>query len=191
MSDPLAKITAKSAAEIGKNLPLSEEALALLKEGQTPAQFLDLLEQHALFPDLFRFLAHALPKRETVYWAYVCAKEAAGAQPPANVAGALAAVQKWVLDPSEDNRRGAEAAYQKAELGTAAGCAAAAAFWSGGSLAPKELPAVPPPDDLSAHGVSGALLLASVAPDPEQVAQRYKSFTAHGRAIASGRLKWA
>ena len=190
MSEPLIRIAAKSAAEVCKLFPLGDEAKPLLKDGLTPQQFLDVLEGKALYVDAFRFLAHALPKREGVFWAVTCAKQVAGPQPPANVAAALAAANKWVLDPSEDNRRAAEVAYQAAELSTAAGCAAIAAFWSGGSLSPKDLPVVPPSETLTAHGVASAVLIASIAQDPAKITELYKAFAAHGRAIASGKLKW-
>lgn len=190
MSEPLVKVTAKSAAEVCKLFAVSDEAKPLLKDGLTPQQFLDLLEGKALYIDALRFLAYALPKREGVFWAYTCAKEAAGAQPPANISAALATTHKWVIDPSEDKRRAAEAAYQAADVSTAAGCAAVAAFWSGGSLAPKDLPVVAPPEALTAHGVASAVLLAAVDQDPAKLTQNYKAYTAHGRAIAAGKLRW-
>jgi uncharacterized protein DUF6931 len=190
VSEPLIRIAAKSAAEVCKLFPLGDEAKPLLKDGLSPQQFLDVLEGKALYVDAFRFLAYGLPKREGVFWAVTCAKQVAGPQPPANVAAALAAANKWVLDPSEDNRRATEVAYQAAELSTAAGCAAIAAFWSGGSLSPKDLPVVPPAETLTAHGVASAVLIASIAQDPAKTAELHKAFATHGRAIASGKLKW-
>ena len=154
MAEALSKITAKTAGEICRKFALSDEAKPLLKDGMTPQQFLAVLQEKQLVPDALRFLGQALPKREAVFWAYTCAKDAAGATPPENVAKALAAVNKWVLDPSEDNRRATQAAYEAADLGTPAGCAAVAAFWSGGSMAPKDLP------------VDGHELIALCAPRP-------------------------
>ena len=34
------------------------------------------------YTDAVRFLAHALPKREAVWWACLCVRKAAGANPP-------------------------------------------------------------------------------------------------------------
>ena len=79
-----------------------------------------------------------------MWWGWVCARRSAGENPPPKIKAALDATEKWIAQPSEDNRRSAMAAAQKAELGTAAGCAGLAAFFSGGSLAPPDAPLVPP-----------------------------------------------
>src|ERR671937_2023253 len=102
MSNGLAKVTAKTAAEVCKHFPLGDEAKKLLRDGQTPAQFLDLLIEKQQFPDAVRFLAHALPKREAVWWACLSGRSVAGSSPPPPIAGALQAAEKWVSDPSEN-----------------------------------------------------------------------------------------
>ena len=107
-------------------------------------QFLDALIGKQHFLDAVRFLAHALPKREAVWWACVCARQVADGKEPAPVKAALAAAEKWVADPSEDNRATAMPAARRPSWATPAGCAAMAAFWSGGSLAPPKAPVVPP-----------------------------------------------
>ena len=95
-----------------------------------------LLMEKAMYPDAVRFIAHALPKREAVWWGWVCARRSAGENPPPKIKAALDATEKWIAQPNDDNRRLAMAAAEKAELGTAAGCAGLAAFFSGESLAP-------------------------------------------------------
>ena len=190
MADALTWITAKTAVEVCKKFALGDEAKPLLKDGMTPDQFIAVLTEKEQFADAIRFLAQALPKPESVFWAYTCAKEVAGDKPADNVAKALAAVHKWLLDPSEENRRATQAAYEAADLGTPAGCAAAAAFWSGGSMGPKETPVVPPPDYLTGHGVASSLMLAGVQKEPEKFKQKYTSFIERGLAVARGKLKW-
>ena len=133
----LAKVEARTAAEVCKRFPLGEDAKKLLRDGMTPPQFLAVLTEKQLAVDAVRFLAHALPKREAVWWACLCARQAAGGNLPAKPAAALQAAERWAADPSEDNRRKAQAAAEAAEMSTPAGCAAMAAFWSGGSMAPR------------------------------------------------------
>jgi hypothetical protein len=142
------------------------------------------------FPDAARFLAHALPKREAVWWACLCARQAAGANLPAKPAAALQAAERWAADPSEDNRRKAQAAAEAAEMGTPAGCAAMAAFWSGGSLGPPNVPAVPPGEFLTAHGVAGAVMLAAVLTQPEKAPEKFRKFFALGVEVGNGTNKW-
>src|SRR5664280_1079556 len=67
-----------------KTLPLAavaelgDEAMALARPDLHPREFVALLLDKALFPDAVRFVAHALPKREAVWWAWVSARRAAG-----------------------------------------------------------------------------------------------------------------
>ena len=169
---------------------LGEEAMALLRPDLHPLDFVALLMEKALFPDAVRFVAHALPKREAVWWGWVCARRAAGENPPPKIRAALDATERWVAQPNEDNRRSAMAAAQKAELGTAAGCAGLAAFFSGGSLAPPDAPAVPPGEFLAAKAVSGAVIFAAVAKEPEKAPERFKSFVAQGVEVTNRVKLW-
>jgi hypothetical protein len=95
-----------------------------------------------------------------------------------------------VADPSEANRQAAQAAAEKAGVGTPAGCAAMAAFWSGGSLAPANLPAVPPAENLTGQGVAGAVLLAVVQKEPAKAPQKFRQFVALGVEVGKGSKRW-
>src|ERR1700757_4518855 len=122
---------------------LSEQALSLLDSDARPIEFLDRLGAGRLFPDAVRFLAHSLPKRECIWWGWVCARRASGERPVPKVKSALEATERWITHPNEENRRAAKEASDAAGLDTAAGCAALAVFFSGGSLAAPEAPLVP------------------------------------------------
>jgi hypothetical protein len=186
----LTKVTAKTAAEVCKNFPLGDEAKKLLREGLTPRQFLDVLVEKQQFPDAVRFLAHALPKREAVWWACLCARQAHGPNPPAPLGPALQAAEKWTSDPSEDNRRAAQTAAQAGAMGSPAGCAALAAFFSGGSLAPPNVAAVPPGETLTAQMAAGAVLLAAVLTEPHKAVEKYRKYVALGVDVGNGVNKW-
>src|SRR5271157_3366453 len=95
----LALIDAKAADEVCRRIPLSEEARALVRADLTPRSFLDLLieKQHHL--DGIHFLAHAMVKRAVVWWAYQCATQVLGPEPPAAVTQALEAARSWIIDP--------------------------------------------------------------------------------------------
>jgi hypothetical protein len=184
-----AQINSKTAA-ISTVAELGEEAMALLRPDQHPLDFVALLMEKALYPDAVRFVAHALPKREAVWWGWVCARRAAGENPPPKIKAALDATERWVAQPTEDNRRSAMAAAQKAELSTAAGCAGLAAFFSGGSLAPPEAPPVPPGEFLAAKAVAGAVIFAAVAKEPERAPEKFKSFVAQGVEVTNRVKLW-
>ena len=186
----LAKATAKTAAEVCKLFPLGDDAKKLLRDGLAPRPFLDALLEKQQFPDAVRFLAHALPKREAVWWACLCARQVHGASPPAPIGPALTAAEKWVSDPSDDHRRAAQAAATAAGMGAPAGCAAMAAFFSGGSLAPPNAPVVPPGEHLTAHAAAGAVMLAAVLTEPQKAAEKYRKFFALGVDVGNGVNKW-
>lgn len=189
-NDTLAKISATKAAEVCRHFPLGEEAKKLLRNGLTPRQFLDLLVEKQLYQDATRFLAHALPKREAVWWACVCVRRVSGPDLPPSTTVALQAASAWVVDPTADNRRAAMQAAEAAGFGTPAGCAGAAAFWSGGSVGPPNVPAIPPGEALTAQGVTGALLLAAVQAEPAKAPEKYRKFLAQGIEVAQGASRW-
>jgi hypothetical protein len=181
---PSKTVTISTVAELG------EEAMALVRPEMHPLDFIALLMEKALYPDAVRFIAHALPKREAVWWGWVCARRASGDNPQPKIKASLEATEKWIAQPSEDNRRSAMAAAQKAELGTAAGCAGLAAFFSGGSLAPPDAPVVPPGEFLSAKAVSGAVIFGAVAKEPERAPEKFKSFVAQGVEVTNRVKLW-
>lgn len=186
----LALVSAKTAAEVCKHFHLGEEAQKLLKPEQGPQAFLDLLIEKQQFADAARFLAHAMPKREAIWWASQVARQVAGPSPSPAVATALRTVETWVASPTEENRRPAMAAAEAAELTTPAGCAAAAVFFSGGSLAPPEVKPMPPGEWLTAQAVTGAIMLAPVLREPEKAPEKYRKFLALGIEVARGTSKW-
>jgi hypothetical protein len=184
-------IAGRPAAEVAALFPLSEEARKLLQDNLTVLTYLYALMKNHFYLDAVRLLAHALPKREAVWWACLCARSVSGDNPPSPVAVALEAAEKWVVDPSEENRRPALAAAAAAEFSTPAGCAALAAFWSSGSLAPPGVPVIPPGETLTAQGAANAVLLAAVATEPEKAPDRYVRFLTEGVRVANGASKWA
>ena len=116
--------------------------------------------------EAFRVIAAALPPREGVWWAWVSARHAAqlaaaGAEPPAPLTAALTAVEQWIANPDEDRRRAAWAAAQAVGLETAAGCAAGAVFFTGGSVAPADVTPIPPPPGIDRLLAGNAVGLAA------------------------------
>jgi hypothetical protein len=185
---PLTKVAAKTAAEICSRFELSEPARTLAQVGVSPAAYLEKLINERHFADAIRFLAYAMPKREAIWWATRCARLAAGGTAlAAEQQAALQVAERWCTSPSEDLRRSAMAASEKAQLKTPAGCAALAVFFSGGSLAPPNAPVVPPADDLTPRTVAGAVLLAAVVSEPEKAEQKYQRFLEQGINVASGK----
>ena len=186
----LAKVAYETAAEVCRKSTAGDQARALLQDGMNPCEFLDALIAERLHADAVVFLAHALPKREAVWWACLCAEQVLGPEPPPATASALKAARAWVIDPTEESRRAALPAAEAADLGTPAGCAALAAYFSGGSLAPPDLQAVPPGEHLTGKMVASSLSLAAVIKEPEKSSEKYASFLELGLEAAEGRQPW-
>jgi len=136
-------------------MELSGPASALLQADMTAQVAVQTLTGAGHVQDALKLLARLLPKRYAVAWLCQCARDQK--LDPEDRAGASLA-EKWVREPNESNRR---AAFEFANAGgykSAGAWVAAAAGWSGGSLAPatQEAP-VPPADHLTACAVVAAI----------------------------------
>jgi hypothetical protein len=187
MATAASKSTVAALVEVGG---LGEAAQALVRPEAHPREYVALLVEKELFADAVRFLAHALPKREAVWWAWVCARRSAGEPPEPKMKTALDATEKWIAQPSEENRRAAKAAADAAGAGSAAGCAAMGAFFSGGSLAPPDAPVVPPGEYLTAKAVAGAVILAAVAKEPERAGEKFRAHVVQGLEVTNRLKLW-
>ncbi|MDP4025125.1 hypothetical protein Q8W71_21065 [Methylobacterium sp. NEAU 140] len=180
---PLAKVAAERAAAICARVELSAEGMAGLLPGLSPQGFLSVLIGGRHFADAIRFLAHALPAREGVWWACVVA----GRAPLSEGEGVcLDRAEAWVYEPTDARRRVCLPAAEALAFKGAAAYAALAAFWSGGSLAPEGMAEVPPHPDLAAIGVGASLLLAAAAGDPLRADDTFREILVRGIDIAGG-----
>lgn len=186
----LTRLTVEKAADACRGRELSPEAGTVLTETITPEAYLDLLIAGSRHPDAEAFLAHALPKREAVWWSAQCVRLAVGPEPNPSAAEAIRAAEEWVAVPGDLNRRKALPAAEAADIAHPAGCTALAAYFSGGSLAPSHLPAVPPADHLTAHCVAAAIRIAAALPDPKEAADAHRAFLEIGLDVARGKNRW-
>lgn len=165
--------------------PLSEEARRLASTPLPLPAWLDLLVSREHYLDALRVVAYALTRRSAVEWACRCVRLAAGDDLAPQDREALEAAEAWIEQPGESERRRCEAAATAAGYATPAAWVAAAAFWSGGSLAPPNVPVVPPGEHLTAHAACGAVMLAAAARQPEKAPQRYSQFIQLGKELLS------
>jgi hypothetical protein len=170
-------------AEVG------EEARELAAPAADARSFAESLVRAGHHVDAVRLLAHLLPRRESVLWAWACAKKSGlPATPP--TAASLAATEKWIAQPNDENRRAAMAAAQEADTATPAGAAGLAAFLSGGSLAPPPAPAVPPAEWLAAKAVAASVMLSAISVEPEKAGAKYSEFLMMGFEVAQRIHLW-
>jgi len=187
---PVLLHTGKTFAQICDAAGLSEEALALRVPGQAPRQYVDALVGAEAYPDAVRFLAHALPRREAVWWAWVCAKRAAGEAPPPPVAALLEATRLWIAEPTDAHRRAVMAQAEAVGFDTPSGSAGHAAFFSGTSLAPPEMEPVPPGEFMAAKAIAGSVILAAVVTEPERAPEKFRDYLEQGMLVAEKTDLW-
>jgi hypothetical protein len=178
LATPLAPLLAR--------LELDDEGAALLADIPEATAAVGLLAEAGRMADALRLVAHALPKREAVWLACMCARGVPDLAPNPLDAAALTAAELWVRKPEEASRRAAMTAAQASGCRSPEAWAAVGAFWSGGSMAPEGQPEVPPADNLTGVAVAGALLLASARHAPERGPARLERFLVAARDIAAG-----
>lgn len=167
-------------------LELDAEGSALLAGLADAEAALARLEGAGRMTEALRLLAHALPKREAVWWACMCARAVPDPAARPEDVQALEAAEAWVRRPDEAARRAAMAAAEKAAFRSTEAWAAVGAFWSGGSMSPEGQPVVPPAEHLTGVAVAGAVVLATVRIAPERAPARYPRFIASARDISTG-----
>lgn len=183
----LAKISARQASEILPRFELTDDAAEFADKGQlAPLEFIKQLVQKNLFFDAVKFLAHALPKREAIWWACLAVKKSLPDPAPAPQLAALNAAEQWAIAPSEEKRLLAKAWSEKTGQKSAASWAATAAFWSGGSIAKPGEPDMMPPPYLYAHAVAGSISMAAFDVNKDNAAEPFKLFIRQGLDLAAG-----
>ena len=188
---PQTRTQGRTASELAQAAGLDTEALELVSPTTTPRVFLQAMVERQLYADAVGFLAHALPRREAVWWAWASARRAAGEAPPAEIQAALDATELWIREPSDERGRVAMERAEAAGLGTPAGCAELAAFLSGSSMAPPNVEqAVPPGEFMAAKAIAGAIVLAAVATEPEKAAEKFQAFIQQGLDVVNRIKLW-
>lgn len=171
------------AAAICKTLELNEEARVLLRNSTTSAQYLQQLLKNRLYDDAIVFFAHALPKREAAWWACLCVRLSLSKDVSPAEIHALELTEKWVHDPSEENRKLTMPAAIATAFKNPAGWAAVAAFWSGEHLSSLNNLS-PAHEDLSAKAIINAVTMAATVCNAENTNNIYKLFFQHGIHVA-------
>lgn len=186
MSAALAKLATAKLADIVPHLELAEDVSAALSGCAGAQDALDMLVGRDMLLEAVKLLGHAMPRREGVWWACMCARHTGTAESKPVDLAALEAAELWVRRPTEENRRAAYAAANAAQFQTPEAWAAAAVFFSGGSVSLPDLPPVEPAPHLAGLAVAGSVHLASVRGDVARQKGRLALFVGSAREIAAG-----
>jgi hypothetical protein len=161
---------------------LGEDAKKMLTPEISANEFIEALIAKQLHPDAVQFIAHYLPKRQAVWWALGCVKQSTPPEVAPAQDAALKTTERWIAEPSEENRQAAFKAAEDADTSTPAGITALAAYYSD---------ALPPSADpkmnakayfITAKLVTAAVMMAATS-DPEQLRTRFSGFVTRGAEV--------
>lgn len=178
-----------TAIELCQMTDLEEESLQLFRPKHSPEEFIRVLTENKQFADAIRVLTLYLPKRQTVFWAHRSVEEVSPRELINDERAALQATRAWLEDPTEENRRAAMQIAETSELQHAAGCVAAAASWSEGSMAPAEFDEVLPDPKLTAQVAAAALIMIATDGETSSIEDRYQKILQIGQQLLSGELE--
>src|SRR5580658_5298266 len=185
---PLVNVTAATASEICSRLYLDKAALGLLRPAMSPREFVDALVEKKQYLAAIDFLAHALPSREAIWWGCLSLQRTCGDKLEPWERRAFRITVQWVLQPDEANRAAAKQPADVLGPASAAGCLAAAANQTGGSVGPPQGPPIPPSPFAPARAAAIAIKMASTKCDPPEIQGTQRSLIELGMAIAEGRF---
>lgn len=150
----------------------------------TDMQIINFLVRAEQYEPALKFLAMGLPKREAVWWAYICTEELEGEKDCLKTKNALRVIQEWVKQPDDNLRRQAGDLGEALEFYTPTSWAATAVFWSGGSIAPEDKPEADPTPYMCAQSVANAITL--VAEQSDNAPAKMQLYLKRGLHIAMG-----
>ena len=186
MPGALPKLAQADLATVVQRATLPPEAETPLRGCTDIETALDRLEAAGLMVEAVRVLAHALPKRESVWWACMCATATAPHDLPEPDQLARQNAEQWVRRQSDEWREAAMGCAQTGGCLTAEAWTGIAAFWSGDSIAPPGEPALAPLPHQAGSAVAAAVSLAAVRGEGTRYPDRLKRFLGSGRDIAAG-----
>ena len=169
------------AVDLCKYFTLTDSAKVGLLPEMTPDQFLQAAVDNKWHSDAIQFLSHLLPKRQAVFWAMTCVRQS-GEKLNAQEEAALKAAEKWIGDPSEENRQAALKAANDAETSTPAGATALAAHYSDGLPQTQDPKMNAKAYFMTAKLVTGAVLMVATS-SSDQALSRMEAFLSKGMEI--------
>jgi hypothetical protein len=178
-----------TAVEIAEHLQMADEHIAIAKTVRTGPELVAALAAQGAFAKAVRVQAHLLPKRQAVWWGILCVEAACGDRLSEAEESAKEVAREWVEEPNDGRRRRCESAAGKTKFDGPGSWLAMAAFWSGGSIAPRDFGAEVKPDDkLTGQAIASSLMITAVWGDATKAKDRYRTFLSKAPEVATGKI---
>ena len=197
LARPVAEATG---AEFAPHGPMDLRAVEVCAVFKVPAPALRLLEDdppvgtalqrflsEGHLPEARRMLAHAMTRRDAVWWAYLSAMEACRHKPftPGQEAG-LDRVLAWLVSPTDAGRRACREAIRACGSTSIAGILCLAVWLSGGSVSPYPKRHIEPKPHVCAKLCAAVVYLSSVRFEPARWREHLRHFIGTGLAVVRG-----
>jgi hypothetical protein len=141
---------------------MDSDPATLPEEGVDPRSYYLGLKSGGQLDRALAYLGHALPRYEAVAWAAHAIRTMPSKEEPLPLdRQALDRTMQWIEDPGDDYRRAAYQAAESAGRESPERLVAIAAYMSGGSIAPPDLPPVNPPQEVCGRIAAAAVLVAA------------------------------
>lgn len=180
------KVSAEKVSDIIDVDLLDSTSLELLKPDMRPEDYIEVLSSAEKWTDAVTVMARALPKREAVWWACLCASQMESLGENKEETLALKAAEKWAYKPSEENRRNAFLQAQKSDKPSAGTLSCMAVAFSGGKLALNKDQSVDLDASVFTEVVGTVVMISASENDGVQINQRLKQFLLNAKDIACG-----
>jgi hypothetical protein len=180
------KVSAETARSlVGPGL-LEPESAKLLEPEIRPEAFIRALSDAGQLPDAIKVMTRALPVREAVWWACVCARQMAAVAEDEVELAAVAVAEAWVYEQSEKNREQAfELVKEKGSNGAGSLCAMAAAF-SAGNVPLGQGQHLDVDPAVFHQLVDGVVMVSAAEKKGEEIKDRMRTYLLSGQDIACG-----
>lgn len=186
MAERWKKIVAQKAIDAIGEDQLNDEAAELLTPDISPEQLVNDLAEQGQWVDAVRALAQFLPRREAAWWACLCAREMPFVVENESELKALKAAEKWVYEPTTENRLAAFAAAQEGKENSAGLLCALMVAMVEEKLDFGEGQVVEFDPTIFPQGVFGIVAQAADDGDEDQLYPRLEKFLGAGIKIAQG-----
>jgi hypothetical protein len=164
----MASAKAKNAQELARYAMLKPPATDYLAQAQNARHFGELLVANGQWLSALNYMAHAIPAREGVWWAWYCARKAHAAEQKPEVQHALKLAEQWIAQPTEENRKQARAYAERAEVSGAPHHLLEAITMTGDLEDPISGETSPAPPYMASKFIFATAVASSYPPDPEK-----------------------
>ena len=166
---------------------LKHPHLALLKPDASPRSFFDSLLHAGYHTEAVMYLAHAIPAREGIWWAWSVARKTV--VPESAEAAALKLVEQWIATLSDDTRRACKKASSRLPQNGAVAALCDAVFFTG-NLGEPGASVIPAPVFSSSKFVAACIILCAYLADPHQPLPQFQSCLNQGLEVVRRIALW-